>query len=222
MKTKVSIVEDHNQTADELSKIICQSMEFEFLEWYSSGERALEGIPSQLPDLVIMDIGLPGIDGIETIRRLRENLPDLKIIVLTVFEDEKKILRSIEAGANGYLLKDTEASLLLAELKVMCLGGAPMSPAIALKIINTFHIDGTAQTTAPTGAEPDLVEMLTKRELEVLNLISIGYMYSDIATDLNISPHTVRRHIEKIYKKLNVHSRFEAIKRGRNIGLIET
>ncbi|HOO73411.1 MAG TPA: response regulator transcription factor [Spirochaetota bacterium] len=228
MKITVSIVEDHEKTAAELSNIIRQSNDFEFLEWYPSGEAACKGIPENLPDLVIMDIGLPGMDGIECISRLRENVSGLKIVVLTIFEDQNNIVRAIESGANGYLLKDIEPSLLLAELMVMHLGGGPMSPSVARKIINRYRLDGII--TSKKEAEPLLQnsehdsgfqDLISKRELEILNLVSLGFVYTDISDELNISPHTVRRHIENIYKKMNVHSRSEAIIKGRRFGLFD-
>ena len=171
---------------------------------------------------------MPGMDGIECINRLREDLSDLKIVVLTVFEDENNIVRAIEAGANGYLLKDIEPSLLLAELTVMHLGGGPMSPSVASKIINRYRLNGII--TSKKGLEPVLQNsnndsgfqnLISKRELEVLNLVSLGFVYTDISDELNISPHTVRRHIEKIYKKMNVNSRSEAIIKGRRFGLLD-
>ncbi|MBU2513204.1 response regulator transcription factor [bacterium] len=221
MKNLVSIVEDHEQTALELRQVLDQSTDFRFLKWYGSGEQAIKGLAIDIPDFVIMDIGLPGIDGVETIRRLRRQLPDLKIIVLTVFEDAASILSAIEAGANGYLLKDTNIALLMAELKVMQLGGAPMSPAIALKIINRLSSVNKDETETAEKKGTAFEQMLTSREREVLNHISLGYTYSGIADAFSISPHTVRRHIEKIYQKLNVHSRSEAIIKGKQVGLLD-
>jgi two-component system NarL family response regulator len=228
----VSLVEDHKKTAVELSNIINQSKDFMLLNWFSNGKDALLGILKELPDIVIMDIGLPGMNGIECITHLKEKIPDLKIVVLTVFEDEDNILKAIEAGANGYLLKDIEASLLIAELHVMHLGGAPMSPAIAVKIIDQYKLDKVISSKKESDSHfeknnsksfnSELQIMLSKREIEVLSLISLGYIYTDISDELDISSHTVRRHIENIYKKMNVNSKSQAIIKGRRLGLLGT
>ncbi len=228
MKKRVSIVEDYEQTADELCRILDESYDFQCYHCYSSAEEALEGIPLSLPDLVIMDLGLPGMDGDKCIESLREQFPELRIIVLTVFEDDEHILRSIEAGANGYLLKDIDPALLLAELRVMQLGGGPISPPIARKIIRKYK---GASLIGDTGKPvlkkeknikgSDQESLLSSREVQVLELVSLGFVYGDIAHELDISSHTVRRHVENIYKKLNVHSRSEAIIKGRRIGLVD-
>ncbi len=230
MKYRVSIVEDHEQTALSLTEIIDNSEDFTVWKRYGTGEEALNDVPRNTPDLLIMDLGLPGIDGAECISRLREELPDLKIIVLTVFEDDDHILRSLEAGANGYLLKDIDPPLLLAELRVMQLGGGPMSPVIARKIMDKYvgatghcgtSAAGEVQGKRGKASGKEEAELLSPRERQVIELVSLGFVYTDIADELDISPHTVRRHIENIYGKLNVHSRSEAIIKSRRFGILD-
>ncbi|MCB1174043.1 MAG: response regulator transcription factor [Leptospiraceae bacterium] len=208
----VSIIEDNSEAAKRIQSLIAGSPDFVFYDHYSSAEQAIRKLPARIPCLVLVDINLPGIDGAECIRRLRSmpGFTAVRLVVLTVFEDANTIIRSIQNGANGYLLKDISSALLLAELKVACLGGAAMNASIAEGILQAYF-----QPVAATEPNP-----LSPRENEVINYISLGMTYNEIANELSLSAHTVRRHIENIYRKLEVNSRSQAIQRSHEIGLL--
>ncbi|MCR9145102.1 MAG: response regulator transcription factor [bacterium] len=208
----VSLVEDEPLVRQRLQRLIDDSPDFSLLRSYSSGVPAVQDLPIVPPDLLITDLGLPGMRGEEVIARVKETLPELPIVAYTVFEDEDSILGAIRAGANGYILKDTAEQLILAELRVVLLGGSTLTPRIAERILNL--------QAAADSAETQGREELTPRELEILNEISLGFTYGEIAEHLTISLHTVRRHIEKIYRKLNVNSRHEATAQAQKLRLL--
>ncbi|MCC5815243.1 MAG: response regulator transcription factor [Leptospira sp.] len=213
-KIRVSVIEDNKKVVENLQNLFSNSEEFEVIEIYPSAVLAIQSIFKTPPDVVILDIGLPDLSGIDALDDLKNLLPESKFVMYTVFEDEENIIRAIKNGANGYLLKDTPMELFLAELKVIYLGGSPLTPRIASRIIDEF------ETKLKIGNNQEEINLLSKREKEVLNLVSLGLVYSDIADELDISPHTVSRHVENIYKKLNVHTKSEAIIRGRRLGII--
>lgn len=167
-------------------------------------------------DLILMDIQMPLMDGIKATEIIHAKHPQIKIVMLTVFNDEDNVYNAISAGANGYLLKDTEPEILFAGLKEVLNGGATMNPSIALKTLNLLRNPKKEKTEKETTKEVSL----TKREQEVLEQISRGLNYKQIATNLLISPSTVRKHIENVYKKLNVHNKVEAIQKGIKNNLI--
>lgn len=206
MPYKVSVVEDRPEIADRLIEQLAASPDFSVSEHYASAERALSGIAADSCELLLLDIGLPGMSGVDAIPFLLKHRPELKIVVLTVFENPALIMRALGYGAKGYLLKGIGADLLLAELKVVMLGGSALTAVVAAQVMEKF-------TDVP--ATPD-TSSLTAREKEVLNLLSLGMTYTDCAEDLEISPHTVRRHIENIYVKLNINSRAEIIRLFQN------
>lgn len=251
-KLRVALVDDLEQVARDLKRIIQSSSDFQFTHWYSSGPAALRAIEADgPPDLLMMDLELgDAMSGIQCIATLKESLPEIKIVAYTVFEDVDNILAAIQSGAAGYLLKDTPPDLLLAELKVMHLGGAPLTPGVAQKIIQYSRQEDTNAgsqndrtklppepsrkllrrpgAVGPRSGDSGISEKpepaptrLSEREIEILNCVSVGMSYPRIANSLDISVHTVRRHIEKIYEKLNVHSRLDAVLKGRRIGLIQ-
>ncbi|ALO28570.1 response regulator receiver domain protein [Leptospira borgpetersenii str. Noumea 25] len=211
----VSIIEDNQHTALNLQELLSNSSDFQFLRHYPDSQKAIEDIPENIPDIVILDIGLPGKNGLECLKELKEKTPNTKYVIFTVFEDEEKIVEAIQGGVSGYLLKDTPPELFLAELKVIILGGASLTPRIADKIIREF-------TKKEENQNPPIQNTLglTKRQLQILNFVALGMTVADIADELDISSHTVSRHIEKIYKKMEVHSKSEAIIRGRRMGII--
>jgi len=211
----VSIVEDNIHTAKNLKTLLAKDKQFKFLKHYTSADQAIEEIPKEPADITILDIGLPGKSGLECLHVLKPITHNTKYVIYTVFEDEEKIINAIQNGASGYLLKDTAPDLLLAELNVIVLGGAPLTPRIADKIIREFAKQGELHS----HPEPN-DSGLTARELQILNFVALGMTFPDIAEELDISSHTVSRHIEKIYKKLEVHSKSEAIIRGRRMGII--
>ena len=193
----VAIVEDDDEIRETLALLINTTDGFTCNATYSNAADAIEGITNELPDIVLMDIGLPGMNGIECIKVLKKNFPDLDVIVLTMHENDDYIFDSLCAGAIGYLLKEATPEKILDSIKEAINGGAPMSTQIARKVIGSFKVNPS----------PDL----TKREREVLELLCEGKSYKMIANDLFISPETVRRHLKSIYRKLEVHSKSEAV-----------
>jgi len=201
MSITVSIVEDDNEIRESLEILINGSEGLKCLNTFKNAESALFNIPREKPNVVLMDINLPGMSGIECVRKLKEEIPDLNILMLTVYEDSKRIFESLTAGASGYLLKRTPPSEILGAIKEVNSGGSPMSGQIARMVVNSFH---------RMGMSHDEKENLTKRETEILTLLSKGYKYKEIADNLFISVETVRSHLRHIYEKLHVRSRTEA------------
>lgn len=199
---RIAIVEDDKTVREGLQMLLNGSPGFSCVAVYGSGEEALAGLPDISPDVVLMDINLPGITGIECILKLKEkNLPIL-FIMLTVFEDADAIFQSLSAGACGYLLKHTPPVKLLEAIQDVFRGGSPMSGEIARKVVQSFQHPASKDTG--TGS-------LTKREEEILGYLAQGYFYKEIAESLCISVETVRTHIRNIYEKLQVRTRTEAV-----------
>ena len=199
--TRVAIVEDRPEISAGMSYVLSLEEGFS-TEVFSSAEDALKRITPERFDVVIMDIKLPGISGIECTGHLKEKYPELKIMICTVFEDEEKIFQAISAGANGYLLKRTEPQALIKSIRELVEGGAPISSNIAHKILRGFR------QMMPAQKEKSI---LSDREQEVLNLLAAGYRNKEVADKLNVSPMTIKTHIYNIYQKLHVTSRVEAI-----------
>jgi len=198
---RIGLVEDDDRLRADFVQLIDGSGDMRCVGAYPSGEAALANLPSQTPDVVLMDINLPGMSGIESVRRLRAQLPGAQVMMLTVFDDTTSVFESLKAGASGYLLKRTPVSELLAAIRDLAAGGAPMSGVIARKVVQYFGQRGPA---------PE-VQTLTAREHEVLLALSRGEQYKEIADTLGVSINTVRRHIMAIYDKLHVHSRLDAV-----------
>ncbi|MFH1121949.1 MAG: response regulator transcription factor [Bacteroidota bacterium] len=201
-KIKVVIVEDDKEMREGLELIVQSLPSLECIASCSSGEAALETIPGAIPDIVLMDIHLPGISGIECIRQLKPQLPLIQFMMCTVYEDTDNVFDSLCAGAAGYLLKNSPPSKITDSIVDLYQGGSPMSPTIARKVIRKFQ--------PPAGSNTEM-ESLTPREKELLDLLSKGYRYKEIADKLFISFETVRTHIHNIYEKLHVQSRTEAL-----------
>jgi len=199
--TRVAIIEDRPEISSGMSYILSLAEGFS-TETFSSAEDGLKNITPDRFDVVIMDIKLPGMSGIDCTRKLKQQFPELRIMMCTVFEDEEKIFNAISAGANGYILKRTEPQALIRSIRDLMDGGAPISSNIALKILNGFR-----------QAMPQRQEafVLSDREHEVLNLLAAGYRNKEVADKLNVSPMTIKTHIYNIYQKLHVSSRVEAI-----------
>ena len=204
MKIKVSIVEDHADTRVNLLKVLQNAPELSCLHGYPDGETALREIPKNVPDVVLMDIRLPGMSGIECVAKLKEKLPKLDVLMLTTYEESDLIFESLRAGATGYLLKNMPAAELINAVVQAKTGGSPLSMRIARKIVRHFQEIEAAKPETGT---------LTKREYEILSLLAKGYLYKEIADQLHISINTVRVHIQNVYEKLHVHSRSQAIMR---------
>lgn len=199
---KTIIVEDQRDLREGLQTLMNFSPGFKCLGAFRTMEEALARVKYDLPDVVLSDIGLPGMSGIEGIRILKEKYPDLIVLVLTVYDDNEKIFDALCAGASGYLLKHTEPSQLISSVKEAVSGGAPMSPEVALKVIKLFR-----EVRPPEKVDYDL----TPHELRLLKLLVDGYNYVTAAEELNISYNTIKFHVRNIYDKLQVHSKSEAV-----------
>lgn len=202
MAIKVSIVEDNEQLRGTLARVIDRAEGFECLSHYASAEAALEGLPRDAPQVVLMDINLPGINGVECVRQLKRQLPSVQVIMLTVYEDTENIFNALAAGAMGYMLKRTPRDELLEAIRDVLKGGSPMTAHIARKVVQSF------QRPVPSATP---TENLSQREQEVLDYLSQGFLYKEIAEKLGISYETVHTYIRRIYEKLQVRTRTEAV-----------
>ena len=209
MSITLVIVEDLDEVRDGLKNFISLSTDFKILDTFKTAEEALYDIPKLRPDIVIMDINLPGMSGIECIKLIKDKSPDTQFMMFTVYENDEKVFEALKAGASGYLLKNTGLVQLIESLKELHLGGSPMSANIARKLVTLFRSEQKETTN---------VEVLSSRENEILQLLAKGLLYKEIADQLAISVSTVRQHIHHIYEKLHVQNRTEAINKvfGRN------
>lgn len=202
MSISLAIVEDLDEVREGLQQFISLNREFSVLDTFKTAEEAIYELPLLKPDVVIMDINLPGASGIDCIKDVKHKIPDTQFMMFTVYENDEKVFEALKAGATGYLLKSTGLVQLIEALKELHNGGSPMSSNIARKLVNIFH---------EREKNKAAVEELSKRENEILQLLSKGLLYKEIADQLSISTATVRQHIHKIYEKLHVQNRTEAI-----------
>jgi DNA-binding NarL/FixJ family response regulator len=200
MAITVSIVEDNEQLRATLARVIGRAEGFQCLSHYASAEAALEGLPKDRPNVVLMDINLPGMNGVECVRELKLAAPSILPVMLTVYEDTDNIFAALAAGAAGYLLKRTKSAELLEAIREVHRGGSPMTTHIARKVTQSFQ-----------KASPQSTENLSEREQEVLDCLSQGFLYKEIAEKLGISYETVHTYIRRIYEKLQVRTRTEAV-----------
>jgi DNA-binding NarL/FixJ family response regulator len=209
MSITLAIVEDLDEVRDGLKNFISLSQDFKVLDTFKTAEEAAYDLPKLRPDIVIMDINLPGMNGIECIRQIKDKIPGTQFMMFTVYENDEKVFEALKAGASGYLLKNTGLVQLIESLKELYNGGSPMSANIARKLVTLFRSE---QKETPT------VDALSTRENEILQLLTKGLLYKEIADKLSISVSTVRQHIHHIYEKLHVQNRTEAINKifGRN------
>lgn len=198
----VAIIEDQREVREGLAILINGTTGFRCTGSFRSMEEALRQIGNQLPDVILTDIGLPGMSGIEGIPILKKRYPEVPIVALTVYDDEGDIFNALCAGASGYLLKDTQPARLLEALKEVIAGGAPMSPEVARRVIKLFR-----EFRPPERASHNL----TPAEIELLKLLVEGHNYKTAAAELGISINTVSFHLRNIYEKLQVHSKTEAV-----------
>jgi len=199
----VCIVEDNRDILQALEQIIMMADGYELLGSYTSAEDALTGIPDQHPNVVLMDINLGKMNGIECVRRIKPEHPEILFMMCTVYEEDEKIFEALAAGANGYILKKTTPSKMLEAIKELNEGGAPMSSQIARKVVNAFQ-------KIPDGTHTQ-IDTLSNREAEILELLAKGLLYKEIAAQLFIAQETVRKHVYHIYEKLHVNNRIEAV-----------
>ena len=199
---KVAIIEDQRDIREGLASLIKFTEGYQCTGSYRSMEEALEKIRSELPEIMLVDIGLPGMNGIEGIRLLKESYPQLLLLMLTVYDDDEMIFDALCAGACGYLLKKTPPALLIESLKEAMSGGAPMSPEVARRVIKLFR-----EIRPPDRAD----HKLTPHELRLLKLLVEGHNYKTAAAKLGVAPTTINFHLQNIYQKLQVHSKTEAV-----------
>ena len=198
----VAIVEDLDEVREGLVKFINNDPDFKVLAAFSNAEEAVISLCDLQPDIVIMDINLPGMSGIECIRSIKDRCPKSQFLMFTVYENDEKVFEALKAGASGYLLKKTAPSKIIDCLKELFNGGSPMSSNIARKLVTNFQ----------SRESPSLASLLlSPRENEILELLSKGLLYKEIGDKLTIATGTVRQHIHKIYEKLHVQNRTEAI-----------
>jgi len=200
----VSIVEDNDELRGTLARVLSRAEGFRSLSQYANAEEALKALPQENPDVVLMDINLPEMNGVECVRQLRQVAPQIQVIMLTVYEDTEHIFNALAAGATGYLLKRTPRAELLEAIREVHQGGSPMTAHIARKVVQSF-------TKPAASVQP--AENLSPREQEVLDCLSKGFLYKEIAEKLGISYETVHTYIRRIYEKLQVRTRTEAVAR---------
>jgi len=201
---RVAIVEDDSGLREQLERILKSASGVCCVGTFGSGEKALAGMVAVQPDVILMDINLPGISGIECVARLRKDLPSTHVIMLTVYEDSDRIFQALQAGADGYLVKSSPTEVLLRAIEDVYQGGAPMSSHIARKVVRQFR------EVAPSH---DDAANLAPREREVLNLLARGLVYKEIADQLGIGTETVKTYVKNTCKKLHVRNRLEAVAR---------
>jgi DNA-binding NarL/FixJ family response regulator len=202
MRISLAIVEDLDEVRDGLKNFISLSSDFFVLDTFKTAEEALMDIPHLQPDIVIMDISLPGMNGIECIRQVKDKSPGTQFMMFTVYENDEKVFEALKAGASGYLLKNTGLVNMIESLKELHDGGSPMSANIARKLVTVFR---------ENERNDQLIKVLSNRENEILQLLAKGLLYKEIADQLSISVSTVRQHIHHVYEKLHVQNRTEAI-----------
>lgn len=202
MAVNVAIVEDNRGARESLRELLGRAPGLRCVGVHANAEHALEHLPAEQPDVVLMDINLPGMSGIECVARLKAGGPKTQVLMLTTYEESDLIFESLRAGASGYLLKNAPPAELVQAIEQVRAGGSPMSMNIARKVVSFFQ-----QIRRPDSE----LETLTKRELEILTLLAKGYLYKEIADHLAITLSTVRAHLHTVYEKLHVQSRTEAV-----------
>jgi RNA polymerase sigma factor (sigma-70 family) len=202
MPVSVSIVEDSDKVRETLVRVLNRADGFSCVSQYANAEDALKDLPQAKPDVVLMDINLPGMNGVECVRQLKKIAPEIQVMMLTVYEDTENIFDALAAGASGYMLKRTAGKELLEAIEEVKRGGSPMTTHIARKVVQSFQRSAAAEAQT---------ESLSEREQQVLDLLSQGLIYKEIAEKLGISYETVHTYIRRIYEKLQVRTRTEAV-----------
>jgi DNA-binding NarL/FixJ family response regulator len=197
----VGLIEDTENYSDAVASLLRLSDELQLAGVWKDAESAMKGVPETLPDVILTDIQLPGMNGIECIRKLKIDCPSIQFMILTVFEEDEKIFEALNAGATGYLLKSAPPEMIFNSIKEIHNGGSPMSPGIARKIISHF--------------QPAIIkngqEIFTAREKQVLDLMAEGKLVKEIAASLNVTVHAIKKHIKNIYLKMHVQNKVEAV-----------
>jgi DNA-binding NarL/FixJ family response regulator len=197
----VGLIEDTENYSDAVASLLRLSDELQLAGVWKDAESAMKGVPETLPDVILTDIQLPGMNGIECIRKLKIDCPSVQFMILTVFEEDEKIFEALNAGATGYLLKSAPPEMIFNSIKEIHNGGSPMSPGIARKIISHFQ-----PAVIKNGQE-----IFTTREKQVLDLMAEGKLVKEIAASLNVTVHAIKKHIKNIYLKMHVQNKVEAV-----------
>ncbi len=197
----ICIIEDLIEIQNGLQTIIESDSRFELLQCFENAETAIAELPLLKPDIVLTDINLPGKSGIDCITEVKSKIPDTQFIMFTIYEDNDQVFEALKAGASGYILKNTSPEKIIASLIELHGGGSPMSPKIARMVLSSFNVI----------TKNNVSELISKREQEVLELLSKGFLYKEIAEKLNITLSTVKRHLNHVYEKLQVQNKTEAI-----------
>ncbi|MBI5213458.1 MAG: response regulator transcription factor [Nitrospirae bacterium] len=206
---RIAIVEDNRLLLENLKLLLSGEANIEVVGDFISAEEALLRLKETAPEIILADIGLPGMSGIELIKKAKGEMPDVEIMAHTIFEDKENVFSAIKAGASGYILKGSSPREIIEALHNLYKGGAPMSPKIARKVIMEFQDEGIGEQY-----------ILSHREKEIVKLVEKGLSYKEISKKLNISPHTVHTHIKNIYEKLQAKNRQEALIKARKKGII--
>lgn len=223
--TQVLIVEDEPEFLQRFSEAVLADPALQLMAAVSTGRAGLAMLAAQPPDVMLVDLGLPDMNGIELIRHAAQHLPGCDVLVVTMFADDAHVMGSLEAGATGYLLKDAQAARITSAIHELRAGGAPISPSIARRVLARFRIAPAAAAPAPAApatppATAPVASPLSERETEILRLVAKGFSFDAVGELLAISPHTVVTHVKKIYRKLAVHSRGEAVYEAGQMGLL--
>jgi DNA-binding NarL/FixJ family response regulator len=227
MTTRVLIVEDEPEFMRRFSNAVLGDAALSLVAAVNSGQAGLAMLDLQAPDVLLVDLGLPDIDGVRLIAHAAEHHPGCDVLVVTMFADDDHVVSAIAAGASGYLLKDASAERIAASIHELRAGGSPISPGIARRVLDRFRrqarpggLAAVSATETPSAAARPEASPLTTRETELLRMVAKGFTFDTIGHLLEISPHTVVAHVKKIYRKLAVHSRSEAVYEASQLGLL--
>ncbi len=218
---RVFVVEDQTKILKNQLKLLEASAELAIIGTALSGETALEEVRRLKPDVLLLDLGLPRMSGIDVTRAVKAELPQVEILIFTIFDEEDKVLEAVQAGASGYLLKGTTADKMIEAIKEVSAGGTVIQPSLARRLLKHFRVPETTPGPSPALQEEPEGRKLSARETEILQLIAKGVSNNEAATMLNLSKATIRTHLEHIYRKLEVTNRVEAVTEGLRKGLIQ-
>ena len=218
---KVYVVEDQTKILKNQLKLLEASRDIQIIGTALSGETAVEEVPKLLPDVLLLDLGLPRMSGIDVTRVVKKLVPQVEILIFTIFDEEDKVLEAVQAGASGYLLKGTPADRIIEAIKEVKSGGTVIQPNLARKLLKHFRVAAPGEAELPPMAAEPLLKPLSEREKEILQLIAKGVSNSEAARMLTVSKATIRTHLEHIYRKLEVTNRVEAVTEGLRKGIIQ-
>lgn len=217
---RVFVVEDQTKILKNQLKLLEANADITIVGTALSGETALEEVARLRPEVLLLDLGLPRMSGIDVTRAVKASMPQVEILIFTIFDEEDKVLEAVQAGASGYLLKGTPADKMVEAIKEVCAGGTVIQPSLARRLLKHFRV-GEAPQAGPALAEEPEGKKLSARETEILQLIAKGVSNNEAASMLNLSKATIRTHLEHIYRKLEVTNRVEAVTEGLRKGLIQ-